>query len=174
MSKAINHIKKRVIVITLLTILVTVISIITIYLLSTPKKYADCYFYLGYNQEDEQYPVVYWLVNQENHSYISYQDFSDEYHSSCFILNGDNGEIKEMSLTLDGRGKLYQINVLTVICNDVFVSYYPQEIIEKFSIIGAQDFFITDGLLFIQTTDQDCTLALSEDFCEHLNMLRII
>lgn len=156
---------------TILLIFVTIFSIIMC--LSVRDGYNNCNFYLGYNQKNEQYPIVYWAVNQQEYGYINYVDISEQYHTSCYFLDGSAGKIKNMSFTLDGRGEQYEIDILTIVCDNSSINYYPNDIMKNFAVQGAEKVFINEaGKLVIQTGSQDCVLTPAKEICSQINKLR--
>ncbi len=154
-------------------ILLTFLSAILIPIFSV-EKYKKCEFYLGYTVESEKHNIVLWNFNNDNmRKYSSFQNLSEQYLTSYCLLDDRFGRIDELSICFDGSDDNINITVLTIVCDNQYMNYYPQDIIQKFTIQNAQEYSIDEsGVLHIITGSQNCILSAGEDVCTEISVFR--
>lgn len=155
-------------IMTLLVLISAVLFVLSI------EKYESCDFYLGYTVENNDHKIVLWSFNNDKiRQYCSYNNYSEQYHTSVCTLDEKAGKISDIRICFDSSDGNISIAVLTIVCNGYSVDYYPQDILEKFFVQNAEAYSIDEnGFLQIVVSDENCLLVASEDMCAEINAIR--
>jgi len=137
-------------------------------------KYKNCAFNLEYTVESDKHDIVLWSFNHDNtRKYSSFQTLSEQYITSCCSLDDRFGAVNDLSICFDGSDGNINITALRIVCDNQSINYYPNDIIQKFTIRNAHMFSIDEsGILHIITGNQGCILSANVDACTEINAVR--